>query len=77
MQDYSEFIIKKHENLTENSPFQIYVNRIENRIVFKIKTRYKLKLLTPETMKLLRSAKKKILIRIKVDEMSQIYDLWK
>ena len=59
MQDYSEFIIKKHENLTENSPFQIYVNRIENRIVFKIKTRYKLKFLTPETMKLFGSAKKR------------------
>ena len=37
---------------------QIYVNRIKNRIVFKIKTRYKLELLTPETMKLLESTKK-------------------
>ena len=38
---------------------QIYVNGIKNRIVFKIKTRYKLELLTPETMKLLESTKKK------------------
>ena len=34
-QDNSEFIIKKHETLTENSPVQIYSNKIKNRIVFK------------------------------------------
>ena len=32
---------------------QIYVNKIENRITFKIKNGYSLELLTPETMKLL------------------------
>ena len=52
IQDYFEFIIKKHETLIENPPVQIYVNKIENRIVFKIKTGCKLKLLTLETMKL-------------------------
>ena len=36
------------------------INKIENRITFKIKTGYYLKLLAPETMKLLRSAKSKI-----------------
>ena len=55
IQDYFEFIIKKHETLTENPPIQIYPNKIKNRIVFKIKTGYKLELLTPETMKLLGS----------------------
>ena len=58
IQDYFEFIIKKHEATTENSPVQIYANKIKNRIVFKIKTGYKLELLTPETMKLLGSTKK-------------------
>ena len=48
IQYYVEYIIKKHETLTENLPVQIYVNRIKNRIVFKIKTGYKLELLTPE-----------------------------
>ena len=38
----------------------IYVNKIENRITFKIKTGYYLQLLTPETMKLLGSTKSKI-----------------
>ena len=47
--------LKKHETLAENPPIQIYPNKIKNRIVFKIKTGYKLKLLTPETMKLLGS----------------------
>ena len=58
IQDYFEFIIKKHETLTENPPIQIYPNKIKNRIVFKIKTGYKLELLIPETMRLLGSAKK-------------------
>ena len=44
--------------MTENQPVQIYVNKIKNRIVFKIKTEYELELLTAETMKLLGSAKK-------------------
>ena len=60
IQDYFEFIIKKYETLTENPPVQIYVNKIKNRIVFKIKTGYKLELLTPETMKLLGSTKKDV-----------------
>ena len=45
--------------MTENPPVQIYSNQIKNRIVFKIKTGYRLELLTSETMKLLGSTKKK------------------
>ena len=60
IQDYFEFIIKKHETLNENPSIQIYPNQIKNRIIFKIKTGYKLELLTPETMKLLGSTKKEI-----------------
>ena len=58
--DYFEFIIKKHETLTENPPVQIYQNKIKNRIVFKIKTGCKLELLTLETMRLLGSTKKDV-----------------
>ena len=60
IQDYFQFIIKKHETLTENPPVQIYPNRIKNRIAFKIKTGFKLELLTPETMKLIGSTKKDV-----------------
>ena len=60
IQDYSEFIIKKHETLVENSPMQIYPNKIKNSIVVKIKTGYKLEVLSSETMKLLGSAKKDV-----------------
>ena len=60
IQDYFEFIIKRHETLTENPPIQIYSNKIKNRIVFKIKTGYKLKLLTHGTMRLLGSTKKDV-----------------
>ena len=50
IQDYSEYIIKNHETIADNPPVQTYVNKIINRIVFKIKTGYKLELLSPETM---------------------------
>ena len=46
--------------MTGTPPIQIYPNKILNRIVFKIKTDYKLQLLTLETMKLLGSAKKDV-----------------
>ena len=58
IQDYFEFVIQKHETLNENPPVQIYPNKIKNRIVFKINTRYKLELLSQETIELLGSTKK-------------------
>ena len=60
IQDYFEYIIKKHETIADNPPVHIYVSKIKNRIVFKIKTGYKLELLTKETMQLLGSSKKDI-----------------
>ena len=57
IQDYIEYIIKKDETIDETAPILIYVNTINNRIVFKIKTGYKLELLSKETMKLLGSTK--------------------
>ena len=59
-QNYFEYIIKKHGIIANNPPIQIYVNKINNRIAFKIKTRYKLELLFPETMKLLGITKKDV-----------------
>ena len=57
IQDYIEYIIKKHETIGENAPILIYANTINNRIVFKIKSGYKLELLSKEKMKLLGSTK--------------------
>ena len=34
IQDYSVYIVKKHETLTDNPPARIYVNKIENKITF-------------------------------------------
>ena len=53
-------IIKKHETLTIIPPIHVYISRINNRLLFKIKDRYKLVLQTPETMKLLGSTEKLI-----------------
>ena len=47
--------------MIDNPPIRINVNKIENRVLFKIKTGYYLELLTPETMKLLGSTKNKII----------------
>ena len=57
IQDYFEYIINKHETMTNNPPIRIYVNKIENRITFKIKAGYCLELLTSEMMKLLEALK--------------------
>ena len=59
-QDYFEYISKKHGEDIDKPLIQISVNKIENRVTFKIKNGYSLELLTPETMKLLGSTKNKI-----------------
>ena len=56
IQDYFEFILKKHGEDIDKPSIQIYVNKIENRVTFKIKDG----LLTPATMKLLGSTQNKI-----------------
>ena len=53
IQNYFEYIIKKYETIADTAPILIYANNITNKIVFKIKTGYKLELLSKETMKLL------------------------
>ena len=61
IQDYFEHILKTHRENTNNLSIRIYVNKIENRITFKIKNGYSLELLTPETMKLLGSNENKMI----------------
>ena len=53
-------IIKKHEALPTNPTIHVYINRVNNGLVFKIKNEYKLEMQMPETMKLLGSTKKSI-----------------
>ena len=48
IQDYFEYILKKHGEDIDKPSIQIYVNKIENRVTFKIKNSYSLELLTPE-----------------------------
>ena len=60
IQDYFEYILKKHGENTDKPLIHIYVNKIENRVTFKIKNEYSLELLTHETVKLLGSTENKI-----------------
>ena len=55
IQDCFEYILKKHGEDIDKLSVQIYVNKIENRVTFKVKNGYSLEFLTPEIMKLLGS----------------------
>ena len=57
VQDYFEYITWRKG---WQSSIRIYINDIENRILFKINTGYYLELLMPETTKLLGTLKSKI-----------------
>ena len=39
IQNYFDYIIKKSEAVTDNSLLRMYINKIDNRIRFKIKSR--------------------------------------
>ena len=58
IEGFFKYIFKKHK--TDNPSITIYVNKIENRATFKIKTGFYLGLSTLEIMKLLGSTKSKI-----------------
>ena len=60
IQDYFEYILKKHGKDIDKPLIQIYVNKIENSVTFKIKNGYSFEHLTLETMKLLGSTENKI-----------------
>ena len=68
IQDHFEYIIKKY--VADNTPVQIYVNKIKYRIVFKIKTGYKLELLSAETIRLL-ACLKNMLIKKNLEKMCE------
>ena len=57
IKNYINYITKKYETLPTNPPIHIYINSINNRLVFEIKDCYKLELQTPEFMKLFSSTK--------------------
>ena len=73
IQDYFEYIIKKHEPVTDNPSIRKYVSKIENTIKLKIKTGYYLELLTPETMKLLGSIKSENMPHLEITEVVLIH----
>ena len=62
IQDYFDYILKKHGQNIDNPSVKIYVNKIENRIPFKLKTGYSLNQnwIHSRTMKLLWSTENKI-----------------
>ena len=67
MQDYFEYSLKEDEEEIDNPLRKIYTTKIENRITFKIKAGYYIKLLSPESIKLFGSTK----IKITKDENSK------
>ena len=72
IQEYIWFIIKKHKTLrTIPSIYVVYINRINTRLVFKIKDEYQPEFQTPETMKLFGSTKK-IINKTKMEKKYQV-----
>ena len=71
IQDYIEYSIKEHEILTKISPIPVYINKINNRLVFKTKNGYKLELQAHGTMKLFGS-RNKLIGKQKVEKTNQI-----
>ena len=64
IQDYFEYIFKKHGENTDKLSVQIYINKTENRVTFKIKNWYSVELLTSEPMKLLGSTENEIKLKM-------------
>ena len=60
IQDCFEYVIKKHETLSDNPPKRLHVNKIENVISFKVKSGSYPKLLKLETTELLENTENKI-----------------
>ena len=58
IQDYVEYVTKKHETLIIVPSIHVYINRVNNRLLFKIKVGYKLELQTLKTMALFGSTEK-------------------
>ena len=58
--DHSKYIIiiKNHDKLPFNPAFFIYINKMDDRVMFIIKNAYQPELQTPETMKLFVSTQK-------------------
>ena len=48
IQDYFEYILNNHRENTDKPSVQRYLNKIENRVTFKIKNGHSLELLTPK-----------------------------
>ena len=57
IQDYIKYIIKKQETLLIIPPIHFYINRINTRLVLKMKDQHKLQVKTLETIKLFGSRK--------------------
>ena len=60
IQDYFQYIFKKHSESVDNPSIIIYINKTKNRVTFKVTSGYYNELLTPETMKLLGNTESKI-----------------
>ena len=46
IEDCFQYILKMHEENTDKPSIHTYVNKIENRVTFKVKNGYSLELLT-------------------------------
>ena len=68
--------MKKYGENIDNPSIRTYINKVENRLTFKIKTGFYLELSTPEKMKLLERTENKIgenVPHLEITELALIY----
>ena len=70
IQDYFEYVGKKYETVAYNSPIQIYMNKIKNLVLFKIKTDYNQNYCQKKQIKC-QKGQKNSLLKIKMLKMYQ------
>ena len=73
VKDYVKYVLKTLGEKADNPSIRVYINKIKIRVTFKIKTGYYLELVTPETIKLLESTKRKITR----NENGEMFLIWK
>ena len=62
-----KYVVKKHETVSPNLSTRIYVKKIENKVVFEIKTGCYFELLTHQTIKLVEN-----ITKIKKGEITKV-----
>ena len=72
IQDCIEYIREKHETVTTIPPIHVFINKISNKLMFKIKDGYNLEWQMPQVIKLFRYTKKIKRQNLKIEQSPEV-----